>query len=347
MKFLRLKIFFLIAVLSFSVSCSRTHQHQTEKPAEQTDPVLAELDHLNQAIQKDSINPGLFEKRAKFYLKNNEYNEALKDITTTLEIDSTNSEYYVTLSDVYLALGKLRKTIESLEKAIDLDNDNTEAILKLAEMSIVIRDYKKALSYIDKALHINDMEPKGYFLRGLVMLENGDTLRGIKNFQKAIDVDQQYFDAYVQLGSLYADKHNNLAIDYFNNALNLQPGNNDVIYSLAMYYQETGQYDKAIQHYQTLLSNDPDNFIALYNIGYINLVYLQQYQTAIEYFTKSIEKKNDYVEAYYNRGFAYEMLKDAQHSKSDYQKALDLKPNYDKAISGLNRVETYLSRENQ
>ncbi len=42
-------------------------------------------------------------------------------------------------------------------------------------------------------------------------------------------------------------KKNKLAVDYFNNALNIKPDNIDVSYYLAMYYQETGSYDEAIK----------------------------------------------------------------------------------------------------
>ena len=50
----------------------------------------------------------------------------------------------------------------------------------------------------------------------------------------------------------------------------------------------------------------------------------------------------EYTEAYYNRGFAYELLKDVENSQRDYNKVLELHPNYEKAIDGLNRISDYL-----
>ena len=306
---------------------------------------IEQLDALNKAIKNDSLNPDLYEARARFYLENKSLNEALKDMYTVLEIDSNFSAYHVTIADVYLAMGKLKKSVESLDKAVELDSKNEAAWLKLAEMSIIIRDYQKALGYIDKALHIDEINPKGYFLRGLVMIENGDTIKGIRNFQKAIDVDQDYFDAHMHLGTLYAEKNNDLAIDYFNNALNIQPDNIDVMYYLAMYYQNNRMFDKALNTYTRILELDPNYFLASYNKGYIYLVYLQDYQQAIDNFTQTIEINNNYFEAYYNRGFAYELLKDINNSKKDYEKCLELHPNFDKAVDGLNRIESFLYNE--
>jgi tetratricopeptide (TPR) repeat protein len=212
----------------------------------------------------------------------------------------------------------------------------------MAEMSLVIRDYDKTLYYIDRALKVDELESKAYLLRGVVMIENGDTVRGIKNFMKAIDVNQDYFEANLQLGILYAAKKNELAIDYFNNAINISPGNIDVMYYLAMFYQETGRFEKAIQEYNVILENDPEFYISFYNIGYINLVHFNDYESAIEYFTKAIDIKPDYAEAYYNRGFAYELLQDVENSQKDYRKTLELHANYEKAIEGLNRIDDYL-----
>lgn len=338
-------IFFAFLIL---LSCqSKQDNKVVEEQVIESNTVLETLDALNAKIRSNPDNPEFYQERAIFYIEQEEFAPAFKDITSAIEMDSTFSGYYVTMSDVYLGMGKLQKTVQSLEKAISLDSKNTEAYLKMAEMSLVVRDYNKTLDYIDKALRVDELESKGYLLRGVVMIENGDTLKGIRNFQKAIDVNQEYFEAHLQLGILYAAEKNDLAIDYFNNALNITPGNIDVMYYLAMYYQETANYEKAIQTYNSILDYDPGFYIAFYNIGYINLVHLSDYQEAVEYFSKSIEIKPEYAEAYYNRGFSYEMLKDVENSQKDYKKTLELHPNYEKAIEGLNRIDEYLAENPQ
>ncbi len=341
-----MKYFWGVLIIGLLWSCAEPANHEQsnqDSTKVAKDPGLAQLDAINAALKKDSLNPDIYNKRARFYLDNGGFNQAYKDITTALEIDSTFAGYYITLADIYLGMGKLKKTAQSLDKAIQLDSKSVDAYLKLAELSIVIRDYQKALTQIDKALKIDELASKGYLLRGLVMLETGDTLRGIRNLQKAIDVNQDYFEAHVQLGILYAEKNNKLAVDYFNNAINLQPENIDVIYYLAMFYQENGEYENALSKYKTILEIDPDFFIAYYNMGYIYLVYLNNYDEAIHYFTMAIELKEDYAEAYYNRGFAWELKKDIGKARSDYQSSLKYKPNYEKAIDGLNRIENFSS----
>jgi len=301
------------------------------------DSINTRLKELTQVIESNKNNDISYFNRANYYLEIEEYNNAFKDIWTALEIDSTVSDYYVTLADSYIGMGKLQAGIEALEEAVVRNDENIKAYIKLAEISIVFRDYKNALNYVDKALKIDELESKGYFLRGVVLLENGDTVKSIRNFQKAVDYNQNYFEANLQLGIIFSEKKNDLAIDYLNNALNINPDHIEVIYYLSMYYQNTERYKKAIQMYNLLLVKDPE-----YNIGYINLVYLEKFEEAINYFTQTIEINPDYADAYYNRGFAYELLKDVEKSRTDYQKTLELNTNYEKALDGLNRIDDFL-----
>jgi tetratricopeptide (TPR) repeat protein len=340
-------IFFVLLIMDgllFACQQKKTSM-RNEGKTDQTDTLKDRLTEITSLIQRDSGNAGLFNERAALYIEKENYTEALKDALTSVEIDSTRSDFYVPLADAYLGLGKLQSSLQSLDKAIVLDPGNKTAVIKLAEINIIFRDYKKAMNYIDEVIKLDELDPKAYFLRGVVFLENKDTSRSIRNFQKAIDVDQDYFDAHLQLGMIYAGKKNKLAIDYFNNALNIKPDDVDVSYYLAMYYQETGVYDEAIKIYEGLLLKDPEFYYALYNIGYINLVYLKDYPKAVEYFTKVIEQKPDYTDAWYNRGFAWEMQKNVENSQQDYKKALEITPNYEKAIDGLNRIDDYLSKQ--
>ena len=176
-------LIFLLLIVGL-ISCQQNKKApEVREPLSSADILLERLDELNKRIQIDSLNAESFHQRAVFYYENEEFNEALKDIWTALEIDSTYAEYYVTQADIYLGMGKMQACIEALDKALNLDSENVRAYIKQAEINIVFHKYKEALEDIDKALKIDELESKGYFLRGVILLENGDTIRGIRNFQ--------------------------------------------------------------------------------------------------------------------------------------------------------------------
>ena len=51
----------------------------------------------------------------------------------------------------------------------------------------------------------------------------GDTAKAISSMQTAVEQDQQYYNAYMQLGILCAAQRNKLAVDYYKNALKVIP----------------------------------------------------------------------------------------------------------------------------
>ena len=53
----------------------------------------------------------------------------------------------------------------------------------------------------------------------------------------------------------------------------------------------------------------------------------------------AINIDKNYAEAYYNRGYTYELMNDFDNARKDYKMAMQIKTNYQKAIEGMNRLE--------
>ena len=161
----------------------------------------------------------------------------------------------------------------------------------------------------------------------------------ILSFQRAVTIDQAHFDALMQLGYIWESRDQKMSIEYFKSAVKANPRSTEALYNLGLLYQENDQPEKAIQTYEELIKVNPGNILAYYNIGYVNLVYLSDYAEGVTFFTKAIELDPEYTDAWYNRGFCYELLKEKEKSKNDYQQVLIIKPNDPKAVEGMNRLD--------
>ncbi len=325
---------------NISITKTDSIQNNTESDNCLTAQLIKEL---NKKINKTPENANLYNERSKLFIDKGQINNALKDIKKALEIDSNNASFYCTLSDIYFEMGKIQKCIGSLKKAISLNNSpktNIDALLKLAKLELYQKNYFKTLEYINDALNIDMLNPKAYFLKGFTYKEMGDTAKAVSNLQTAVEQNPEYYDAYMQLGLIFSKK-NNLAQAYFKNALKIKPESIGALYALGMAYQEDEppQIDKAVETYSEIIEIDPAHKKAYYNIGYLNLVFLKNYNKAINNFTKAIQSDSNYFQAYYNRGYCYELLKDFNNAKKDYKKTLKIKVNYPNAIQGLNRVD--------
>jgi len=338
---LRELIILLLIALSI-VSCNQKSGIETD--TDNQDSAKSEREQISIRLEKDSLNSDLHNKLAKIYNDESEYGKALNSIRKALELDSLNADYFITLADIYMNMTKIQNSLNSLEKAVELDPENIPALTKLAETYIVFRDYDQTAKYIGKVLELDNINAKAYYLKAIIFMETGDTAKAVNNFQIAVDIDQEYFEAYVQLGILFSSRNNKLAIDYYNNALNIQPDNLDVKYLLGMFYQETLDFDRAISLYNSILILNPEYTFAYYNIGYINLVYMQDFETAVKFFSDAIQSDPSYVDAYYNRGYSYELNGDYRNAINDYAKTMELSPNYPKAVEALNRLDKKLTQ---
>ncbi|MFK5173600.1 tetratricopeptide repeat protein, partial [Propionibacterium freudenreichii] len=76
------------------------------------------------------------------------------------------------------------------------------AYLKLSEIALLLKDYANSIKYANDALKIDVFNPTAYFLKGMTYKYGKDTNNAISSFQTAIEQDNQYYKAFVELGFL-------------------------------------------------------------------------------------------------------------------------------------------------
>jgi tetratricopeptide (TPR) repeat protein len=335
----------VISVLLFPVgvmlvSCGGSGSTTAIKPViDSTEAKIPkELQQLNEQLKSDQGNAALYHKRAQYFYNTQRYSEGLADMLRAINIDSSKAAYFITLSDLYFVNNQTAKTKAALEKCIQLDDKNTDAMLKLAELYFYVRKYEQSVKYINMALKLDKYNAKGYFMKGMNYKELADTARAISSMQTAVEQDQQYYHAYMQLGMLCAAKKNPLAVEYYKNAIRIKPASGEALYSLGKYYQDSNQFDKALETYNDLLHAETSNINAYYNMGVIHLVNLKKYDLATNYFTTAIKINPKYVQAYYGRGLSQQAAGNIKQAVSDFQACIDIDPKFEPATSALKEL---------
>ena len=175
-------------------------------------------------------------------------------------------------------------------------------------------------------------------MKGFIYKETSDTTNAILLLRKVCDLYPDYGPAFEELGMLYADHHDPLAIEYLNTALRLDPKNTNALYGMAMYYQDLNQPEKAEEIYKQILDINSNHKEAWHNRGYLQLFTYGDYPVAIEHLTRAIQCDSNFIEAWTNRGCAYELMGDKKHAREDFMAALLIDHTFQPAIDGLNRL---------
>ena len=301
-------------------------------------PVSDKITELTDKILDKPNNPNLYISRALAYTEQGMYNLAIKDVDRAMVIDSTVSYFHATRGEIFFLSGDLRSARLSFEKAVGYDEENTEALLKLGEINFLLRRYPEALRTIDQALRVNERIPKGYFLKGYIFKEIGDTTKSLSSFQTATEVNPEYYEAFMELGHLHAFRGDPIALDYINTALELRPASTEAWYHKGMYYQSKGMIGDAAEAYENLVKRDPKGYLGYYNLGYLYLTESDQYETALAYFDTVLTIQPEAIDAVYNRGVCYEELGDEETAEAVYREVLSQDPQHTLAARGLSRL---------
>jgi tetratricopeptide (TPR) repeat protein len=155
----------------------------------------------------------------------------------------------------------------------------------------MLRLFTTAAFFIFFSFHaVAQLTAKEWFDKGVSLNNKADNATAIKAFEKAINLDAQYADAYYRLGWT----HN-----------------------------EMGAYDKAIEHLKKAVELKKDYAFALQEMGYAYKK-KENYTDALNYFNKAIIAKPDYATAYKQLGDVYIKLKRGTEGATAFEKAYNL-----------------------
>lgn len=327
------RVFLVLACALMIASCTE-NVNKDNKQSQDNQQIAT--DNVN--VVADSLDVNSYINRARWYLANQQVGNAIRDINNALSIDGKNVDALMVLADIYYALGDQDNILLTLNKATEIAPLDSRPIVKLSELSFLQGNSNMANAYLDKALELNSINPQAYYMRGIICMSKNDTVQALKQFMKARSQDDTFIDPVLQIASIYSAQRNPMALDFYALALQMEPDNLGTYYDLAMFMQDNGNPEKALEIYDTLDARMPGNYQVLFNKGYVNLVYLLNYDKAIEEFDKALEINPKSVDALLNEGVAYEQKGNYKKAKSIYLQILKDNPNYQLAIDALHRM---------
>lgn len=97
-----------------------------------------------------------------------------------------------------------------------------------------------------------------------------DTAAKIRSFQEILAKDPKNLQALVALGNIFFDTGQDLqAIENYERALAIEPGNNNVRTDMAVCYRRAKRPDRAIEELKRVISSDPRHPQSRFNLGII------------------------------------------------------------------------------
>jgi tetratricopeptide (TPR) repeat protein len=204
------------------------------------------------------------------------------------------------------------------------------AVLPHNNLGVVYKDqerFEDALREFQIALRIEPNYFQAHYNLGIIYEKRKQFDEAIQEYQTTLKLKPSYARAHNNLGAVYKDLGRlEEAETEFQAALKLQPDIPTTHYNRGTSLSEQGRLDEAIGEYQAAIRLDPTYQNAHYNLG---LAYANQgrFQEAIVEFQTVVRLKPDDAAAHAVLGDIYKDQGQPKEAIDEYQAALKLDPN--------------------
>lgn len=270
---------------------------------------------------------------AKLDLRNNNYDQALNNISTALENNPENAAAWQVKGNIHQQqLSSLQSNMEKRAEVVDQmveaynnalehganEGEITQALKRawVAEMQAggnayeagadSAAAYDRAIHHFQNATEIQPDSVNSYVNLGYAYLASGQQQQAVEPFETAIDKGATTAELFLFLGQLYRQNdENEKAVAILEKGRELHPENEDITNQLMNAYVATDQISKAKESFEQAVKKDPDNEVYRYNYGTL-LLEAEDYDAAIEHLSRAVELDSTYTSALYQLGAAHQ-----------------------------------------
>jgi ATP-dependent Clp protease ATP-binding subunit ClpC len=285
----------------------------------------------------------LFEKANDFYY-NNDYDNALKIFNEILEKDAKNFQSLQKIAQIELARGNLQKSAEYYEKYLEINTEDANVWNDVGNVYFDMPDFENAIRCYKKSIEVDQDYYWAYYNIGLAIEEKDPdnfTTREVARewFEKAIKIKNNYHPALNEIGLYHLDKGDlDKAEEYFNLSIQGYREYKFPYYNLGKIYKERGKIDKAKEFLKKAIKCDHNYIGALNTLG---IIYYDEgnYDAALFYYTRALEVDSNYKYALYNIGLVFDAIDYHKKAYEMYKKAIEVDPKYKPALEEMKRLE--------
>jgi tetratricopeptide (TPR) repeat protein len=288
------------------------------------------------------------------YVQTKQNDEALKVLDEAARQQNVEIEFLVSLADLYASLANQSppqkdsirtKALQILNRAQKLNPSSPQVRLLLAESFNALGDYKKATEiYLDLLKTLPDLPLIRERVRAKltdIYLKTENRQGAIEQLQAILKDDPLNSQAYYFLGTIaLEEKKLPEAAEYFTRTITLKPDFSEGYYDLAVAQIELNKSGDAL----ATLNKARQKFSATYMLEFCTgMAYSGQkdYTEAIKHYTsaeimaKATEPGRLTEFFYFQFGAAYERKGDYEDAEKQFQKCIQLKPDFASALNYL------------
>ncbi|QEG21397.1 tetratricopeptide repeat protein [Mariniblastus fucicola] len=168
------------------------------------------------------------------------------------------AELYASLARACLGLNQLPQAETHCREGLRLDPDNAWLLRILVLVTRLREDFTESTSVAKRLLQLAPHDSLSHIAAGRTFLQCGNTPEAVQRFQEAIRLDPMNDDAFSSLGICYLESGQpKMAEQQFRQALSLNPNNAKDLNNLGVSLQRQGKQKDAAVAFKAAVIVDP------------------------------------------------------------------------------------------
>ena len=194
--------------------------------------------------------------------------------------------------------GKIKDAQVIYLQLLKTNSKNSNLLFLLGTSYVQLKDFQKGKKFLNLSININNNFPESFNSRGIIFAEEGDYLNAIKDYDKALSLKQDYYDAHLNKAvALKNVSKLNEAIKYLEICIKLRPGDYKIYNNLGNIFNSLKKYTLAKNNYTKAIKLNKDFAEAYSNRGELLQLYFDDFENAIQDYdiALKIDENLDYV----------------------------------------------------
>jgi|GEM_PF-6910996 len=270
----------------------------------------------------DDFAPAFYELGALYqHLGQPEKAENLFQALLQRQPEATQVRYALAL--LYYQQGKDREAVPHLQRILANEPNHVEALNLAGAVYMRLNNAAKAKELYQRVLDLEPDHAPAHYNLGVLYRQEGDLSQAAELLSRATELDADNPDNFYQLGIVYQQQSKYPeAAEAWEKALEGSPGDEEMLNDLTrLYLYDLKRYDKAEDRAQTILRQDPKDVEARRMLGYA-ILYDGQPQRARQHFEQLLQQEPDNPRHYYSMAAFYSYQEEKKEAYEWLEKAL-------------------------
>lgn len=286
-------------------------------------PAKAEL-YFRALIKKDSSRPDAYLDLGLAEVRQGKLSEAAGSFKTALQLDSKLPGANMFLGITYYQMNHQEDAISALQREIDLDPKNVTALMWQGIIYLNAGNPEAAVAPLDQAARLDPTNVDVLDYRG-----HAHSLVSQDSYSAMTRLDPNSWHVHKVQAEIYVSEERYAdAVTEYQKAISLEPRNSDLYDALGNTYRKTSQLDLAEKTYRQEMNLNPNNPIAMYNVGSI-AIERGQPQQGIALLQKVTKIYANSALPYYYLGRGLSQLGRNQEAVGNFNRVLAENPSLD------------------